>query len=46
MRNSMVTTGSTSIPFENFYEEKPKIIGFLSEFGHIAYVTKKEKIRK
>ena len=28
------------------YEEKPKIIGLLSEFGRIGYVTKREKFKK
>ena len=36
----------TKIPFEIFYGEKPKIIGYFSEFGRIAYVTKKENIKK
>ena len=39
--NSMDTTGSTTIPFENSYGEKPRIIGLLSEFGRIGYVTKR-----
>ena len=42
IRNSMDTTGSTKIPFENFYGEKPKIVGLFSEFGRIGYVTKQE----
>ena len=37
VRNSMDTKGSTTIPFGNFYGEKPKIIGSLSDFGHIVY---------
>ena len=27
VRNSMANTGSTAIPFKNFYGEKPNIIG-------------------
>ena len=34
------------ITSENLYVEKTKITGSLSDFGRIAYVTKKEKIRK
>ena len=39
------TTGSTKIPFIIFYVEKPKIISSLSEFGRIAYITEREKIK-
>ena len=46
VRNSMATTGSTKIPFEIFYGEKPKIIGSFLEFGRIAYVTKWGKPKK
>ena len=46
VRNSMATTGCTTSPFENFYGEKPKIIGLFSEFGNIGYVTKRYKLRK
>ena len=42
----MANTGSTAIPFKNFYGEKPKIIGSLSQFGRIAYVTKRDKFNK
>ena len=42
----MDTKGSTTSPFDNFYGEKPKIIGSLSDFGHIVYVTKWDKFRK
>ena len=41
----MDTTGSTKIPFGNFYGEKPKVIGLFSEFGRIAYVTKWKILR-
>ena len=40
VRNSMSTTGSTTSPFEIFYGEKLKIIGLLSDFGCIGYVSK------
>ena len=33
IQNSMATTGITEIPFVNFHEEKPNIIGSFSEFG-------------
>ena len=46
VRNSMATTGSTTSLFEDFYGGKPKIIGSLSEFGHIVYVTKRYKFKK
>ena len=39
-RNIMDNTGSTTSPFENFYEEKPKIIGLFLDFGRIGYITK------
>ena len=42
----MATTGSTTIPFELFYGEKPKIIGSLLEFGRIGCVTKRDKFKK
>ena len=44
--NSMATTVSTTNPFENSYEEKPKIIGSFSEFGRIGYVAKRDKFKK
>ena len=44
--NSMSNTVSTTIPFENFYGEKPKIIGSFSDFGRIAYITKREIFKK
>ena len=34
------------ITSENLYVEKTKITGSLSYFGRIAYVTKREKIKK
>ena len=34
------------IPSETLYVEKTKITGSLSYFGRIAYVTKREKIKK
>ena len=40
VRNSMDVTGSLTSPFEYLYGNKPKIIGLLSDFGRIAYVTK------
>ena len=40
------TKGSTKSPFEIFYGEKSKIIGLFSYFGRIAYVTKRENIKK
>ena len=46
VRNSMAAMGSTTSPFEDFYGGKPKIIGSLSEFGHIVYITKREKFKK
>ena len=46
IRNSMANTGSTTSPFENFYGEKPKIIGSLSEFVGIGYITKRDKFKK
>ena len=45
-RNSMANTGSTRSPFENFYQEKPRIIGSFLEFGRISYVNKREKNNK
>ena len=42
----MVTTGITKSPFEKFYREKPRIIGLLSKFGRVAYVKKRENIKK
>ena len=42
----MATIGSTKSLFEDFYREKPKMIGSFSEFGLIAYVTKRDKIKK
>ena len=41
----METTGINKIPLEIFYGEKLKIIDFFSEFGRIAYATKREKIK-
>ena len=32
--------------FEFFYGEKPTVIASFLEFGHIAYITKRENIRK
>ena len=46
VRNSLATTGSTTIPFGNFYGEKPKIVGSFLEFGRIGYVTKWENCKK
>ena len=46
VRNSMATTDSTTRPFENLYGEKPNIIGLFSEFGCIAYITKRDKLKK
>ena len=40
VRNSMATTGSTTSPFKTFYGGKPNIIGSLSYFGRIGYITK------
>ena len=42
----MENTGSTKIPFGNFYGEKLNIICSLSEFRRIEYVTKRGKIKK
>ena len=42
----MATTGITKSPFEKFYGEKSKIIGFFSEFRRIACVTKWDKLKK
>ena len=42
----MATSGSTKSQFEIFYGEKPNIIGSLSEFGRITYVTKRNKTKK
>ena len=42
----MATTVSTKSPFEILYGEKLNIIGSFSEFGRIAYVTKKENVKK
>ena len=41
----MDKTRSTKSPFECFYGGKPKIIGLLSEFGRIVYVTNRENIK-
>ena len=46
VRNSMANTGIMKSPFENFYLEKPNIIGLFLEFGRIVYVTKRANIRK
>ena len=46
VRNSMAVTGSLTSPFGYLYGNKPKIIGLLSDFGRIAYITKIEKIKK
>ena len=45
IRDSMAPTGSTTSPFENFYGEKPNIVGSLLEFGRIRYITKQEKFK-
>ena len=45
VRNSMETIRSTKIPFEIFYGEKLKIIGLLSEFLRITYITNRENIK-
>ena len=45
VQNSIETKGSTNIPFEFFYGEKPNIIGQLSEFGCITYATKGKRLR-
>ena len=41
----METIRSTKIPFEIFYGEKLKIIGLLSEFLRITYITNRENIK-
>ena len=46
VRNIMATTVSTTSSFENFYGEKPNIIGSFSEFGRIGYVTKQDNFKK
>ena len=46
VQNIMATKGSTKSPFEIFYGEKSKIIGLFSYFGRIAYVMKRENIKK
>ena len=46
VQNSMSTTGSKKSLFEIIYREKPNIIGPLLEFGRIAYITKREKIKR
>ena len=46
VRNSIATMGSTTISFEIFYGEKPKIVVLFSEIVHIWYVTKRDKFRK
>ena len=45
LHNIMYTTFSTNSPFVIFYRENPKIIGSFSDFGHVAYVTKRERLR-
>ena len=45
MNNIMLEKISRERPFEIFYGEKPKIIGFLSNFGRIAYVMKRGNIK-
>ena len=44
VQNNIANTGSNKSPFEIFYMDKPNIIDSFSEFGHITYVTKREKI--
>ena len=46
VRNSMANKVSTKSSFGNSYGENPKIIGSFSEFGRIAYVTKRDKFNK
>ena len=46
VRNNMATTSSTNIPFEIFYGEQPKIVGFFSEFRRIAYLIKRGQIKR
>ena len=46
VRNSMTTMGSTKSQFGILYGEKPNIIGLFSEFGCIAYITKRDKLKK
>ena len=46
VKNCMANTGSTKKPFEVFFGDKPNVIGSLSEFGRIEYVTKRGNIKK
>ena len=46
VRNSMANMISTTIPLENAYGEKSKIIGLFLEFVRIGYVTKRDKFEK
>ena len=46
VRKIMATIGSMKSPFEIFYGDKLKNIGSLSEFQCIAYVTKRDKLRR
>ena len=45
MHTSMATTGIMNISLE-FLWRKPNIVGSFSEFGHIAYVKKRENIKR
>ena len=42
----MATIGSMKSLFENFYGEKPNIIGLFSEVGRITCITKRKNIKK
>ena len=46
VRNGRDATGSTNSLSTIFYENNPKISGLLSEFGNIASVTKRDKLRR
>ena len=41
----MATKGSNTSQFRFFFGEKPKIIGLLSEFRRIGYVTKQGNLK-
>ena len=45
VENIMATTSSTKTPF-GILCRKSKIIHLLSEFGRIAYITKRENLKK
>ena len=46
LQNSISITDSTKSPFEICYRVKTNIIGLSSDFGHIAYITKKKNIKR